>query len=118
MPNQAVLFSLRATEINQQQPAVRLEDTYHFSDAEIARVSWKALEDCRTEHDVECRVGEPRHRTGNRRERPLTRAKPSTLRCRKLKQAWQLAQCMCAALDLGRPTGDGLVERQMSSQYL
>src|SRR5216684_834227 len=62
--------------------------------------------------------GDPRHRTRNRRERSLTRAKPSTLCCRKLKQARQLAQRMCAALDLGRPTGDGLVERQMPSQYL
>src|SRR5258708_19869003 len=58
MPNQAVPFSLRATEIDQQQPAVRLEDTHHFSDAEMARTSWKPVEDRRAHHDVEFRFGE------------------------------------------------------------
>src|SRR5258708_20470091 len=58
MPNQAVPFPLRATEIDQQQPAVRLEDTRHFPDAEMTRTIWKAVEDRRAQHDVECRFGE------------------------------------------------------------
>src|SRR5260370_34324420 len=58
MPNQAVPFSLRATEIDQQQPAVRLENADHFADAKIARAIWKAMEDRRAQHDVECRLGE------------------------------------------------------------
>lgn len=63
MPNQAVPFSLRATEIDQQQPAVRLEDTRHFPDAEMTRTIRKAVEDRRAQHDVECRLGE-RQRLG------------------------------------------------------
>src|SRR5215831_21022566 len=43
---------------------------------------------------------------------------PSTFRCRKFKQARQLAQRMDAPLDFGRPVDNGLIERQMSCQYL
>src|SRR6516164_574633 len=43
---------------------------------------------------------------------------PSTFRCRKFKQARQLAQHMDAPLDFGRSVGNGLIERQMSCQYL
>jgi hypothetical protein len=58
MRNQAVSFSFRATEIDQQQPAVRLEDTRHFPDAERTRAIWKAVEHRRAQHDVECGLGE------------------------------------------------------------
>src|SRR5262249_3425510 len=48
----------RATEVDQQQPAARLEDTHHFPDAEMARAIRKAVDDRRAEHDVEGRFGE------------------------------------------------------------
>jgi len=129
MSDQAVPFSLRATEINQQQPTVRLEDTQvpcermlqFFVDTFPTALTW-CLEkgrNWRLQRSTTCsEFVDPRHRTGNRREPPLTRTKPSALCRRKLKQARQLTQGLCAPLDLGCSASDGLVERQMFSQYL
>src|SRR5260221_13682145 len=91
MPNQAAPFSLRATEIDQQQPAVRLEDTRHFRDAEFIRTIWKAVEDRSAQHDVECSLGKRQRISASQREsdfgdgscRPFPRATADLCRCHR-----------------------------------
>jgi hypothetical protein len=45
-------------------------------------------------------------------------AEPSMASGCELKQAWELAQNVDAALHFGRPVCNGFIERKMSSQHL
>src|SRR5262249_1352245 len=58
MANQAAPVLLRATELDQQQPAARLEDTHHCEDGGVGGGIGKEVNDRRAEHDVEGRFGE------------------------------------------------------------